>query len=345
MRHAARRRAVRMLAMSIPPEPEVRLVAGHLADRLGSSRRETRIAHRTSVEPPRNLIRSQARGHLDKPPSFPHLKPQITQGTVRHPRAPLPLLEHRTKIAPWRPLPAMPIRSQRSRTFSARPAGPLSALPARSPSATTLEPLFASAAPSPPTTAATPTLALAHALVRRRHAAARHPAVPRQTPRPSLPAPRRPRRPRLPRRCGRFGHGVHDAATDPAAVRALFAAAPWATGYGIACGLAPHHLIGVDLDTNTGRTAVAALRTASPRTPVHAPADGHGAHPQRRPPPLADRPARPRPVPNSAGRSPPASTSAAPAATSSAPARSPPTAPTASRPAHPAPPPPPRAPS
>ncbi|MFJ8805226.1 bifunctional DNA primase/polymerase [Streptomyces sp. NPDC102490] len=49
--------------------------------------------------------------------------------------------------------------------------------------------------------------------------------------------------------CGRFGHGVHDASTDPARVRALFAAAPWATGYGIACGLPPHHLIGIDLDT------------------------------------------------------------------------------------------------
>ncbi|WP_121700925.1 bifunctional DNA primase/polymerase, partial [Streptomyces sp. E5N298] len=51
--------------------------------------------------------------------------------------------------------------------------------------------------------------------------------------------------------CGRFGHGVHDASTDPARVRALFAAAPWATGYGIACGLPPHHLIGVDLDTKS----------------------------------------------------------------------------------------------
>ncbi|MGW6569936.1 bifunctional DNA primase/polymerase [Streptomyces sp. NPDC054975] len=48
--------------------------------------------------------------------------------------------------------------------------------------------------------------------------------------------------------CGRLGHGVHDATTDPAGVRALFAAAPWATGYGIACGRPPHHLIGVDLD-------------------------------------------------------------------------------------------------
>ena len=48
--------------------------------------------------------------------------------------------------------------------------------------------------------------------------------------------------------CGRPGHGVHDASAAPEAIRALFAAAPWASGYGIACGCAPHHLIGVDLD-------------------------------------------------------------------------------------------------
>jgi hypothetical protein len=62
--------------------------------------------------------------------------------------------------------------------------------------------------------------------------------------------------------CGRFGHGVYDASTDPARIRELFAAAPRATGYGIACGLPPHHLIGVDLDVRpatdssiTGSTA------------------------------------------------------------------------------------------
>ncbi|MGV9313552.1 bifunctional DNA primase/polymerase [Streptomyces sp. NPDC003691] len=54
--------------------------------------------------------------------------------------------------------------------------------------------------------------------------------------------------------CGLPGHGVHDATTDPAAVRALFAAAPWATGYGIACGRGPHRLIGVDLDVSTPTT-------------------------------------------------------------------------------------------
>ncbi|GKQ38589.1 bifunctional DNA primase/polymerase [Streptomyces sp. A012304] len=60
--------------------------------------------------------------------------------------------------------------------------------------------------------------------------------------------------------CGRPGHGVYDASSDPARVRALFAAAPWATGYGIACGLPPHHLIGVDLDTKSGTDASTALR-------------------------------------------------------------------------------------
>jgi hypothetical protein len=65
--------------------------------------------------------------------------------------------------------------------------------------------------------------------------------------------------------CGRPGHGVYDASADPARVRALFAAAPWATGYGIACGLPPHHLIGVDLDTKSGTDASAALRELARR--------------------------------------------------------------------------------
>lgn len=59
--------------------------------------------------------------------------------------------------------------------------------------------------------------------------------------------------------CGRPGHGVHDATTDPVRVRALFAVAPWATGYGIACGRAPHHLIGLDLDVKHGADGVTAL--------------------------------------------------------------------------------------
>ncbi|GHF42536.1 DNA primase [Streptomyces mashuensis] len=59
--------------------------------------------------------------------------------------------------------------------------------------------------------------------------------------------------------CGHLGHGVHDATTDPDAVRALFEAAPWATGYGIACGRPPHHLVGVDLDVKHGQDGPAAL--------------------------------------------------------------------------------------
>jgi hypothetical protein len=65
--------------------------------------------------------------------------------------------------------------------------------------------------------------------------------------------------------CGRPGHGVHDATTDPERVRALFALAPWATGYGIACGRAPHHLVGLDLDVKHGADGVAALRALTER--------------------------------------------------------------------------------
>lgn len=93
------------------------------------------------------------------------------------------------------------------------------------------------------------TLALAHAL----SAAERGlPVIPLSpTKLPALPSPHRddPGPVRCRGECGRPGHGVHDATTDPVAVRALFALAPRATGYGIACGRPPHHLIGVDLDT------------------------------------------------------------------------------------------------
>ncbi|WP_199918827.1 bifunctional DNA primase/polymerase, partial [Streptomyces sp. NRRL S-15] len=82
----------------------------------------------------------------------------------------------------------------------------------------------------------TATLALAHAL----SAAERGlPVFPLSA--TKLPALRSPHRDekspvRCRGTCGLPGHGVHDATTDPAAVRALFAAAPRATGYGIACG-------------------------------------------------------------------------------------------------------------
>ncbi|MDI3402677.1 bifunctional DNA primase/polymerase [Streptomyces cavernicola] len=97
------------------------------------------------------------------------------------------------------------------------------------------------------------TLALAHAL----SAAERGLAVIPLS-RTKLPALRSPHRdepcPPAPchGECGRPGHGVYDATTDPARIRELFTAAPWATGYGIACGLPPHHLIGIDLDDKPG---------------------------------------------------------------------------------------------
>ncbi|MGW4344872.1 bifunctional DNA primase/polymerase [Streptomyces sp. NPDC004690] len=106
------------------------------------------------------------------------------------------------------------------------------------------------------------TLALAHALSAAERGLAVIPLS--RTKLPALRSPHRddpdPGRPPCRGECGRFGHGVHDASADPARVRALFAAAPRATGYGIACGLPPYHLIGVDLDTKAGTDAVAALR-------------------------------------------------------------------------------------
>lgn len=105
------------------------------------------------------------------------------------------------------------------------------------------------------------TLALAHALSAAERGLAVIPLS--RTKLPALRSPHRDdpvTRARCHGTCGRFGHGVHDASTDPARIRALFAAAPRATGYGIACGLPPHHLIGVDLDTKTGTDAATALR-------------------------------------------------------------------------------------
>ncbi|MEU1181699.1 bifunctional DNA primase/polymerase [Streptomyces sp. NPDC005820] len=102
------------------------------------------------------------------------------------------------------------------------------------------------------------TLALAHALSAAERGLAVIPLS--RTKLPALRSPHRPEDPPCHGTCGRFGHGVYDASTDPARIRALFAAAPWATGYGIACGLPPHRLIGVDLDTKSGTDATGALR-------------------------------------------------------------------------------------
>ncbi|AVZ74019.1 DNA primase [Streptomyces lunaelactis] len=82
--------------------------------------------------------------------------------------------------------------------------------------------------------------------------------------------------------CGRIGHGVHDASTDPARVQLLFKSAPRATGYGIACGMPHVHLVGVDLDRKNGVDGVAALEQLAvrhefslpPTTTVHTPSGG-----------------------------------------------------------------------
>ncbi|NNN37361.1 bifunctional DNA primase/polymerase, partial [Streptomyces sp. S3(2020)] len=104
------------------------------------------------------------------------------------------------------------------------------------------------------------TLALAHALSAAERGLAVLPLS--RTKLPALRSPHRddPEAPPCHGECGRFGHGVYDAATDPNRIRELFAAAPWATGYGIACGLPPHHLIGIDLDTKSDTDSSAALR-------------------------------------------------------------------------------------
>ncbi|MER7800220.1 bifunctional DNA primase/polymerase [Streptomyces parvulus] len=106
------------------------------------------------------------------------------------------------------------------------------------------------------------TLALAHALSAAERGLAVIPLS--RTKLPALRSPHRagpaPDPPSCHGECGRFGHGVHDASTDPARIRELFAAAPWATGYGIACGLPPHHLVGIDLDTKSETDSSAALR-------------------------------------------------------------------------------------
>ncbi|MEU6365033.1 bifunctional DNA primase/polymerase [Streptomyces sp. NPDC046931] len=111
------------------------------------------------------------------------------------------------------------------------------------------------------------TLALAHALSAAERGLAVIPLS--RTKLPALRSPHRddpePTTPVCHGECGRFGHGVYDATTDPRRIRALFAAAPWATGYGIACGLRPHHLIGIDLDTKSGTDSSAALRELASR--------------------------------------------------------------------------------
>ncbi|SHK55622.1 bifunctional DNA primase/polymerase [Actinacidiphila paucisporea] len=72
--------------------------------------------------------------------------------------------------------------------------------------------------------------------------------------------------------CGSFGHGVHDASADPDTVRRLFAAAPWAAGYGIACGREPLFLFGLDLDHKSGVDGIANFHALATRHAFAVPA-------------------------------------------------------------------------
>ncbi|MFE3825991.1 bifunctional DNA primase/polymerase [Streptomyces sp. NPDC059092] len=136
----------------------------------------------------------------------------------------------------------------------------------------------------------TATPALAHALSAAERGLSVFPLSPGKL--PALRSPHRGGPAPVPCRgeCGRPGHGVHDATTDPARVRALFAAAPWATGYGIACGRPPHQLIGIDLD-------IGPATGAATSDPVRDPLRGHVRGPAHHPPtdPFRDPPHDPTP--------------------------------------------------
>ena len=96
------------------------------------------------------------------------------------------------------------------------------------------------------------------------------PAIPSPHPRPGPPCRAA---------CGRFGHGVHDATPDHERIDALFRAAPWATAYGIACGWAPHHLLGLDLDVKDGLDGIGDLRDLADRHRFTMPATATVASP------------------------------------------------------------------
>ena len=71
--------------------------------------------------------------------------------------------------------------------------------------------------------------------------------------------------------CGQLGHGIHDATSDPTRIRAMFEVARHATGYGIACGRPPHHLVGLDLDRKNGVNGVWELRKLAAQHGIRVP--------------------------------------------------------------------------
>ncbi|WP_435240663.1 bifunctional DNA primase/polymerase [Streptomyces cucumeris] len=117
------------------------------------------------------------------------------------------------------------------------------------------------------------TTALAHALAAAEHGFRVIPLTRAKLPAVRSPHHRDPRSPPCRGTCGLLGHGIHDASADPGTVRALFAAAPWATAYGIACGCAPHHLIGVDLDVRPHSPNTSQGANGGPHDTPHVPHD------------------------------------------------------------------------
>lgn len=97
------------------------------------------------------------------------------------------------------------------------------------------------------------------------------------TTRMKLPAIRSPHRndppgsPRCRGECGRLGHGVHDATSDPDRLADMFAAAPHAAGYGIACGRGDYPLLGIDLDRKNDVDGVEAFALLAARYGVTIP--------------------------------------------------------------------------
>lgn len=71
--------------------------------------------------------------------------------------------------------------------------------------------------------------------------------------------------------CGELGHGIHDASSEPERIRAMFDRVRHATGYGIACGRPPHHLIGLDLDRKNGVDGVWELRRLAAKNGIAVP--------------------------------------------------------------------------
>lgn len=68
--------------------------------------------------------------------------------------------------------------------------------------------------------------------------------------------------------CGKPGHGVHDATTDPAYARHLFDLSPRATGYGISCG---GRMVGLDLDRKNGVNGVETVNQLAAKHGFHIP--------------------------------------------------------------------------